>query len=197
MVFDRERSAWTGPWTIDPTVFEVFYDEGDNPYNLLFANEGSVFVKDMQEALSDDDGEAIDTILRTRSEDFGDWTLFKNIRSVFTQMRSVSGTVSVDLRIETRVGNVLTQKSFNITPTSGNSGWGANIWADTLWGDSETSPGGVESVFTIRWAKLNKVGRTLQLTIRTTGVNSNYELVGIASEARPVGPGARPSSWKV
>lgn len=197
MVFDRERLAWTGPWTIDPTVFEVLHDEGDNPNALLYAQEGSVFVKELTASLTDDDGDPIETILRTRSEDFGSWTLFKNIRNVFTQMRSVTGSVSVDIRIETRTGNVLTQKSFNITPTSGNSGWGSNLWADALWGDTEVSAGGVEAIYTIRWAKLNKVGRTMQLTIKTTDINSNYELLAIAAEARPVGAGARPSSWKV
>ena len=196
MVFDRERSSWTGPWTIDSTVFETYYDEMENQ-RLLIARYQSVIVDELSKTFTSDKGTAIETYLQTRSEDFGDWSLFKNMQHLFTQMRNVSGSVSVDIRIEGRSGIVLTQKNFNITPTVGNSGWAADGWADALWGDSEEGAGGLEAVFTIRWANLNKIGRTIQFSIRTSDLNSNYELVGIRGDIKPVSRGFTPSSWRV
>lgn len=196
MVFDRERLAWTGPWSLDSTVFETFYDSSSNEH-LLFAQEGTVNVDEFSEDLTDDKGTAIATTVRTKSEDFGDWSLFKNIRDVFTMMRNVTGTVMVDVRLETRTGTVVTSKSFNITPTSGSAGWGADMWADAMWGDSAVVEGGSEAVFTIRWANLNKIGRTMQLTFKTTAKNSNYELLGVRGVVKPLSRGFNPSSWRI
>jgi len=196
MVFDRERSAWTGPWSIDSTVFETFYDT-DNTQKLLLARYGTAMVDDFSSAYTDDKGTAIETVMRTRSEDFGDWSLFKNIKNIFTQMRNVTGTVMVDVRIEGRTGTVLTQKSFNITPTSGNSGWGSGMWGDVLWGESDVTVGASEAIFTIRWANLNQVGRTFQIVVRTTATNSNYELVGIRGDVQPVSRGITPAQWHI
>lgn len=196
MVFDRERAAWLGPWTLDATVFETFYDE-NNDEHLLFAPEGAVTVDEFGSSYSDDKGTAIPTTLRTRKEDFGDWSLFKYIRNLFVQLRNVTGSVAVDIQIEQRNGLTAIAKSFNITPVSGNSGWGAEQWGNTQWGDSDGDAGGIEAVFTIRWANLNRTGRLLSLTFRTTASEANYQLLGIRGDAKPVGRGVIPSSWRI
>ena len=196
MVFDRERLAWTGPWNLDSTVYETFYDTAQDPH-LLFAKNNQVNVDEFSQSFIDDNGEAISTIVRTRAEDFGDWSIFKNIRNVFTQMRNVTGSVSVDIQIEQKSGLVTSAKSFNITPSSGNSGWGADMWGSSMWGSSNSRAGSIESVVTIRWANLNKLGRTMQLTFRTTAAAANYELLGVRGDAKPVGRGFNPSSWRI
>jgi len=55
MVFDRERLAWTGPWTIDATVFEEFHD-ADNEQHVLLAQDGSVMVDEIADGIVDDKG---------------------------------------------------------------------------------------------------------------------------------------------
>jgi len=196
MIFDRERVAWSGPWNLDATVFETFYD-ADNDEHLLFAQEGTVNVDEFSSTFADDKSVAISTTLRTRNEDFGDWSLFKNIRNLFIQMRNVTGSVTTDIRVEQRTGATNTAKSFNITPRSGNSGWGADQWGKAVWGDSEARGGGVEGVFTIRWANLNSTGRLMALTFRTTAIDANYELMGIRGDAKTVGKGYIPSTWRI
>lgn len=196
MVFDRERFAWYGPWNFDATVFENFIDTTNNE-NLLFAQQNSVNVHELGSAYTTDNGSAIYTILRTKSEDFGDWSLFKNIRNLFTEMRNVTGSVSVDIQIEQKSGLITTPKSFNITPAAGNSGWGADLWGGPQWGDTEGDIAGGEATVTIRWANLNKIGRTMQLTFRTTDASANYELLGIRGDVKPVGRGFTPSFWRI
>lgn len=195
LVFDRERLAWYGPWTLDATVFETFYD-ADNNEHLLFAQEGTVNVDEFSKSFIDDKGAAIQTVLRTKTEDFGDWSLFKTIRNVFLQFQNVTGDVGADIRLEQRSGSVVTAKSFTITPNTGNSGWGADVWGTALWGSSLVAGGGTDAQQTIRWRELNKAARTMQMTIKTTDRNANYELLGIRGNAKPIGSGYRPSSWK-
>lgn len=196
MVFDRERSAWIGPWSRDANVYEVFYDESNNDH-LLFGRDDSALVDEYSENYATDKGAAIQTILRTRQEDFGNWASFKEIDSIFTQFRNITGSVSADITLEQRTGTVVSGESFDVTPNTGASGWGADLWASSLWGSTNAAIGGVDTQQTIRWANLNKPARTVQLTIRTTGVNSDYELLGIRGQAYPEGRGFLPSSWRV
>lgn len=196
MVFDRERAAWLGPWTRDANVYETYYED-DNTEHLLYGEDTTTDVNEYSMTAVDDRGEAIQTILKTRQEDFGDWTLFKNIKDIFTQFRNITGDLSVDVQLEARSGNIVSAKSFNVTPNTGNSGWGADLWGNTMWGNSEQGGGGADVNQTIRWANLNKAARTLQLTFRTTGTNDNYELLGIRGVAKPMGPAFRPSDWRI
>ena len=195
MVLDTERGAWTGPWTIDSTIFEVFYDSNNNRH-LLFSKEGTANVDEFSSGYIDDKGTAIQTILRTRTEDFGDWSLFKNIRNIFLEFQNVTGSISADVRLEQRSGAVSTAKSFSIAPVIGNSGWGADMWGSGLWGSTNGTVGGSDTVQTIRWRELNKPGRTLQVLVKTTAANANYQLLAIQGNGRPIGGGFRPSTWK-
>lgn len=195
MVFDRERLAWIGPWTTDANMFETFYDE-NNAEHLLFGRDDSALVDEYSESLQSDKGSAIQTVLRTRQEDFGDWSQFKNIRNVFTQFRNITGEVSADITLEQRNGAVISAESFSVEPNTGASGWGADLWGSALWGGTNAEVGGVDSQQTIRWADLNKSARTVQLTVRTNGISSNFELLGIRGKATGISAGFLPSSWR-
>lgn len=195
MIFDTERAAWMGPWNVDGNVFEVYFDSNNNEH-LLFGHDDSTNVDEYADSYTTDNGTAITTTLRTKQEDFGDWSLFKNIRNIFLQFRNITGTLAADIRLEQRNGSIITAKSFNVVPNTGNSGWGADMWGTALWGSSNVGGGGTDSQQTIRWRELNKLARTLQMTIRTTNSTDNYELLGIRGDAKPVGSGVRPSSWK-
>ena len=195
MVFDRERLAWVGPWTLDASVYEVFYDS-DNNEHLLYGHDDLVNVDEYSENFTDDKGSAISTILRTRQEDFGDWSLFKTIRNIFTQFKNITGSVSVDIRLEQRNGSVVSAKSATITPSTGNSGWGADVWGTQLWGSSNSAGGGADAQQVIRWFNLNKAARTMQMTFTTTSLGDNFELLGVRGDAKPIGSGFRPSSWR-
>jgi hypothetical protein len=195
MIYDTERGAWMGPWTTDGRVFEV-YTDSSNDEHLLFGDDTSTNVYEYSDTYTTDSGTAIQTILKTRREDFGDWSSFKNIKHLFFQFRNVSGSAAVDIRIEKRNGSERTADSFSITPQLGNSGFGADLWGSAIWGGSVAKGGGVDSQQLIRWRQLQDIGRTIQMTITTTGSNDTYELLGIRGEAKQVGEAFRPSSWK-
>lgn len=195
IVFDTERGAWMGPWSVDGNVFEVYADSNSNEH-LLFGHDDSTNVDEYSETFTTDNGTAIQTTLKTKQEDFSDWSLFKNMKSIFFEFQNITGTANVNIRLEQRNGAVITAKSFNVTPNTGNSGWGSDMWGTAVWGTSNGAANNTDAQQTIKWRELNKLARTVQMTIKTTSVNDNYELLGIRGNAKPVGSGVRPSAWK-
>lgn len=195
MVFDRERSAWLGPWTFDARVFHTYYDSSDNAI-LLKGNDSDPDVERISTTYPGDKGVAFDTILRTKREEFKDAFRFKNIKNIFTLWRDLSGDIDVDIRLEQTTGNTITAKSFSVTTGSGNSGWGADLFGNTQWGDTEEVGEARDLSEVVKQALLNKSARNIQLIIKTTDLNDDYKLMKVRGEARLIGQ-FRPSSWRV
>lgn len=197
VVYDRERLAWMGPWDRDGNVYETYYDSSNNEH-LLSGSDTDAQVVEYDSSFGDDLGTAIATILRTKKDDFGDWTKFKNLRTVQTEFRNVSGTVNVDIRLQTRDGQVTTTKSFNISPASSNAGWASFLWGDAKWGDTPESGAASDTNEIYRRAELGgKTTRTMQVIISTSNRNDNYELLSIRATANVMGKGILPASERV
>jgi hypothetical protein len=195
MVLDRERNAWMGPWTFDARLFHIYYDSSDQS-QLLKGNDDGPDVEGVSQSYIDDRGTAFNTIMRTKREDFGDWTRFKNVKRIFTLWRNLSGTVDVDIRLEERSGNTITAKDFSVTTAAGNSGWGADLWADTQFGDTEEQGEARDLSEVIKYANLFRGARNVQLIVKTDESDDNYELMSINGEANRLGE-TRRSAWKV
>jgi len=196
IVYDRERTAWIGPWNKDARVFYTYYDSDGNE-KLLYGSDTDPYVVEYNQFYGDDNGQTIGTILRTKKDDFGDWTRFKSIKDVFVLFRNVRGNVNFDLRLQERSGQITTAKSFAINPISSSAGWGSFLWGDAQWADSPESGGASDTNEIYRHSKLNKVSRSLQAIITTTQRNDNYEFLSLKSRARPLGYGFLPATEKV
>jgi hypothetical protein len=197
IMYDRERLAWMGPWSFASRGWEIYYDS-DNDENLVFCSTASALVGKVETTQGHDFGQAFNTVLRTKKGAFKDWTQFKLIEDVFMNLRSVSGNVDVSIRTEERDGTVRTAKDFSVTDVGGNSGWGADMFGNTLWGDSEESgstTGSGDDV--VKWANINKLARNLEVKVETDAVADDYQLLAIKSNAKPVGKGYIPTDWRV
>lgn len=198
LVFDRERAAWMGPWTIAGNNLTKYYDS-DNKERLTYGSNVTPFIYDLSSDYGSDDNESINTTLKTRKEDFGSWNLFKTIKDVFTRFREVTGEVNVSIFVDDRNGTVQTVKSFTIASSadSGNSGWASFLWGDAQWGDSKASAsiGDVSEIF--RWANINSTGRSIQIQVTTDGENDKYKLLGVKLTAQNQGKGSIPASERV
>jgi len=194
MVFDRERNAWMGPWTFDANIFDVYYDSNSQP-TLIKGNSATPEIENIDDSYRDDRGSSFSTTLRTKREDFGDFSSYKTVRDIFTLWRNVTGSVGVDIRLEQPSGNTLTAESFSITPAAGNAGWGADQWGNTQWADSEEGGNAQDLSEIIRQTKLRKSARNTQLIVKTSNAGDNYELMSVKGEAHKLGK-FRPLSWK-
>lgn len=196
VVYDRERTSWIGPWTFDTRVFAIHHDSS-NDEKVLFGQEDGPNVYELSSAYGTDNGTSIATTLKTRSEDFGDWSIFKIIRDIYMNLRGVTGAIEVDIQLEDRDGNTLVARSLDIEVVEGIAGWGADMWGSALWGDSEQSGSAVGAEDIVRWIPFDKAARRIQITIRTSEITSNYELLGLRMLARPIPRGFRGDGWQI
>ena len=194
--YDRERVAWMGPWTYDASVYNIFYDSSNDEI-LTYGKDSGGYVNRLDSNYKDDEGSAITTVLRTKVDSFGDWSLFKTIKDSFFNFRNIKGTVNLSIRLEEEDGNTVSALSSTIESVSGNSGWGADLWGNAQWGDSEEEGGGGDINNLVRSANLNKIARTVQYEIKTNHRSDSYELLAIKTRAKPISRGFMPATWKL
>jgi len=194
IVYDRERTAWMGPWNVGANGFELYYDTNNNE-KLLYGDTGDTYVTEMSNSIRDDKDTAIATFLRTKKEDFKDWSLFKQIKDVFFNFRNVLGSVAVNIRLEGKAGETTTAKSFTVESSTGASGFGTDQWGTVEFGLSNNIAGSALNEI-IKQSQLLKTARAIQLEVQTSNRNDVYELIGIRADARLKSSGARPSQWR-
>lgn len=199
VIFDRERLSFMGPW---PTSFGInqwaSYVDAEGTERWIAIDSDDNMVTEFRKTYQDDKGVAINTIFKSRREDFGDWTIYKTINEIFMNFRNVLGTISVNIYIEDRSGNTLVTKSFSISSTgsSGTSGMGTDTLGSIGMGISANDPTTYAGELPKK-AFIYKSSRIAQIEIRTTTRTANYELLGVKIIGIPQSRGNSPSGWNV
>jgi len=199
IIFDKERIAWMGPWS---TAFGINkfikYIDSNGTEHLLAADSTDTFISEFSDVLLDDKGTAFGTVLKTKKDDMGDYTIFKTLNEVLAGFRNVTGDVGVNIYIEDREGTTSSIKSFTVSgPTAQiTAAWGNDPWGTAGWGESHNEVTSYAEE-TIKRALLYKTARYLQYELTTTGRSDNYELLGLKAKAIPQGAGSVPSTWNV
>lgn len=197
IVFDKEKVAWMGPWTTTFGINKLIkHIDSAGVERCLAIDADDNFVTELSKTLVDDKGTAFSTTLRTRKDDFGDWTLFKTINEEFMAFKNVTGTVNVNIYTEDRTGTTSVVKSFSVTGSAQTvtAGWGTDQWGNTQFGISQNSTSS-SSEDIIKRALLYKTARLIQTEILTTGRSDNYELLSLKMKATPQGSGNIPQVW--
>lgn len=195
IIFDRERLSFMGPWT---TPFGInkwaSFIDSSGVERWIAIDSSDNYVSEFRKTITDDKGTAFNTIFKTKKEDFGDWTVFKTINELYMLFRNVAGSVSVNLFLEQRSGSTITATSFSITSTTGSTGFGAELFGLTKFGDSAENAQ-FSTNETPKKRFIYKTARTFQVEIQTSGNSDNYELLGIKVIGIGQSRGNSPSSW--
>ena len=196
IVYDWERAAFMGPWKTPWGITRWFkHYDSDNELKRL-AGDDTGYVRAFDPSINNDSGTAIVKILRTRKEDFKDWSVLKVVKLINVLFRNISGSVTVNIRLEERNGNTVTEKAFNITGGLGTAGWGTPLWGGPTWGTS-TETVSLTGEEIIRWTQLYKTARILQIEVTSSGSSDNWEFLGVRADAQPLPPGSLSSSTRV
>lgn len=197
--FDRERLAFMGPW---PTPYGIAhmarFQDADGVEKWTAADYSDNEISEFKKTYNDDKGTAINTIFKSRKEDFGDWTLFKTVNEVYMNFRGLVGSINVNLYLEDRSGKTIVAKAFTLTATgtSGTSGFGNDMFGTVPFGLTNYGATVLEDEIPKK-AFIYKSSRIFQIEIRTEGRNDNYELLGVKAIAIPQSRGNSPSGWVV
>lgn len=197
MVYDRERGSFMGPWKTPWGITHwLRYFDAAGAEKWLAGTTTGPYIREFSTAYISDSGTAVNKILRTKKSDMGDWSIMKILKLFYVLFRNVRGSVTVNLRIEERSGNTVTTKSFTLTSTLGDGGWGADQWGDQQWGQTNATVvlSGDEL---IRWAQIYKNARVLQVEVQSTDANTNWEFLGVKFTAQGLGPSSLPASTRV
>lgn len=196
IIYDRERLAWMGPNTYPavPGVYEVYYD-ADNKENLVWGDVNDNMVSHFSLAYPNDKGVKIQTTLLTKKTAFKNPFKFKQVKNLYSNWRNVFGSPFVNIILETRDGAFASAQTFSITGSTSGVGWGFDKWGTNKWGITAGAGSAAGSNDLAKRTRLNKVGRTVQIEVTTTGANDRYELLAFQLEAVELGAGIIPSSW--
>ena len=197
--FDRERLAFMGPW---PTPYGIaawdrFVDESGME-RWVAADYDDNEISEFRRTFRDDKGEPINTIFKSKKEDFGDWTLYKTVNEVYMNFRGLVGSVNVNIYLEDRSGKTIVAKAFTLTAqgTSGTSGFGTDTFGTIPFGLTNYVATTLDDELPKK-SFIYKTSRIFQVEIRTEGRNDNYELLGVKAIAIPQARGNSPSSWTI
>lgn len=200
IVYDRERGCFAGIWKMPFGVTSMmrYVDDGGTE-RWVFGTDASNQTYTFEDTLNTDNGTKISKSFRTNKEYFTTWSILKIVKLFYSLFRNVTGTVTVNINLEDRDGRTTTIKTFDMTgeTATGYTGWGANLFGTTLWGDTEgtISTGGGDEL--TRWARLYKIGTLLQVEVITNTGDDNFELLQMRITASAQGEGSLPSSKRV
>lgn len=196
IIYDRERLSWMGPNNpLTPAgVYEVYYD-GDNKENLLWGDTNDNFVTEFSSNYSSDKGVTIQTYLLTKKTAFTNPFRFKQVKTLYSNWRNVLGSPNVNIILETRDGAQTTAESFTVSVNNSGVGWGFDKWGTFKWGTSLGAGSSAGSNDLVKRTRLNKVGRTVQIEVTTTGATSKYELLALQLLAQELSEGIAPATW--
>jgi hypothetical protein len=196
IIYDRERLAWMGPNTYPatPAIYEVYFD-GSNAENLVWGDADDNFVTNFSSANPNDKGVKIQTTLLTKKTAFNNPFRFKQVKNLYSNWRNIAGSPFVNVILETRTGAVGAAQSFTISASNSGIGWGFDKWGAFKWGTSSGAGSAQSSNDLAKRTRINKIGRTVQVEITTTGANDKYELLALQLQAQELGEGIIPSAW--
>jgi hypothetical protein len=196
-IYDRERVAWTGPMTTPDqiNVWSKYKDSSSDEKWLAGLDDG--FIVDFSSDYKNDRGTAFSTEFKTGKEDYQSWGSFKNIDDVMLLFTDISGSVDIEVTVETREGRTNVVRDFTIGTSSSNAGWASGQWADFLWGDSEESGSASDVTEFVKRIIMRETVRSIQLRLTTNGSSDDYELLGIVANAKAMGKGSLPYSYNI
>jgi hypothetical protein len=198
LVYDRERLAWLGPWIHDYSIngFLVYYDSTGTETWLCGAKD-SPRVIEFKAQYKDDIGVGFSTSLKTKKIDVKNWHLFKNFYESFINIKNVSGDVVIKILNEDRSGVNNTSRLIAVSQESGSTsaGWGPNVFGGVQFADSNGYVTASNTNENIILLYLDKIARTIQFVIITSGTNDSYELLGISSTYTPMELSDVPYTW--
>jgi hypothetical protein len=184
MIYDYERAAFMGPWKtpFGITQWLEYVDDAGDTYYLAGCTDG--IVREFNSKYKSDSGTPIVKTMKTKKDDFGNWSVLKTIELLNLLFRNVSGQINISVLYEGRDGVIKNvSKSFTLAGDTAGTGWGTDLWGSHNWGTSNTNVVLPQPQDIIRWTSLYKQGRNVQLEISQVANEVNFEIADVKMSA--------------
>ena len=198
MIYDYERAAFMGDWKtpFGITTWLEYLDSAGETHYLAGCTDG--IVREFSANYKSDSGEAIKRTIKTKKEDFGNWSVLKVMRLLYALFRNVNGSVNINIILENRAGGTeVISKSFSVSTETGSTGWGSDLWGTAKWGQTLGTIGSIQPFDIIRWLNLYKTARTIQVEVSQLATETQFQLADIRISATEQPEGSLSSSLRI
>ena len=197
MVYDRERLAFYGPWTItDATCGEIYYDSEDAEHFLFGKTTGNV--DEMSELFANDNGTDFMVSFLSKKEDWGVPFQMKFLKDVFFAIRNPIGNITVTVYIENKDGRTTAAKNFSLSVVGRiiPAGWGSFAWGTKGWGDKRQASTFSSTISDIRKYIPIFKPNVLTAQIGVTGTGVSFKLLAFKMRAQIQSDSNIPSNFR-
>jgi len=182
ITYDRKYLSFLGTWEgADCHVKSwLVWDGKDNKQRLYAGSSdtGRVFEFDVEGILTNHDGTAISSVIRTRNEDLGNSGQSKLWKWVDLRFFRVSGTVV--LKTILNGSTTLDEKSFS-SKTS--TGWGIKKWGTEMWGVPTGIAASASDLDKTYRKEIYEIANSQQFEISKSGAEDDFILVSMRGDA--------------
>jgi hypothetical protein len=195
IILDTERNAWIVEWTFGVKQFFESTDTNGVTHFLYVPTSGSQLIE-IGENIQGDLGVAFSTDYTSGRYPLDKlWKEFARVDKVFIKLGQPRGLLNFEVSGSEKRGGFRGITSATITPQSSSAGLGWDLMGTVLLGASN----GVTSLFSdsadIRYVAVRKKLRDVQFRLTTSTIDSDYTLLGIILEGRPLRVNS-PRAWK-
>lgn len=186
IILDTERGNWNVEWTIGAKQFLEYTDTSGNSHLLYIPLTGNKLIE-ISENVQGDLGAAFSTDYTSGRYPIDKlWKEFARVDKVFIKLASPRGVVNFEVSGSQKRDGFRGVTSATITPQYSLSGLGYDPLGSVLLGDT----GGDVSLYSdsadIRYVTVRKKLRDVQFRLTTNSIDSDYTILGIILEGRPL-----------
>jgi len=198
IVYDLERLAFVGPWTLSNTwETHNYLDDSNQEHFLIGKSDGTVV--ELSDSYKDDEGVDFTWNLLTSRDDYQRPFQLKTIVDAKTKLRNVTnGIVQVKYIIQDKNGQQVTAKTAQFDPSNTFllAGWGSRrIGYNNRFGYTPSS-GNIVTTETVKYTLINKPNvLSTQIQI-TSSDGAKCQILSSEVRARQTSVNNVPNSWR-
>lgn len=196
LVYDVERLAFVGPWTITNAWSGAVHLDSDNKYHVLLGKStGSVV--ELSDQYTTDEGTDFTWTYLSGKNDFKRPFQLKTLVDAKTKLRNITGgSVNISYIVEGKTGIASTAETVSVAPTTTLAGWGSRAYAraGSRWAYNPSTSVSNTSERVV-YSLLNKAN-SLSFQTQVSGSGSRAQIIATEVRARLQSVTNIPSNWR-
>jgi len=188
MVFDRERGAWVGPWTVGVSQFGEYTSSDGVTHFLGIVSDKLV---EISSSIENDQAAAFTwTYYSPRLPISKNWSRFGKVKKAYVKLRNASGSISVQLLGTGKTGQYTSVGTTTIDSGSSTSGIGWNQFGAVQFGDTAGTATAFAIEDLIRYVQIgnkNNLLRNIQWKVQGNSTGDKAVILGLLAEGVETG----------
>ena len=173
LVYDTRYSAWT-QWTgLNANCFCLFIDSNGNEH-ILYGDDNAGRINELFIG-DNDNGGTFDFKLRTKDFNAKSFHLLKTWVWPTFHFRNIKGSLKITIITD----GASTQKTVNISSTTGYTGWSYDKWATFLWGTTSGASASSTSADAPRQLNDRYDARSIMFLFENTSISDYITILGL------------------